>query len=496
MKLTLQRESEIPLYRQVVEQVRDYIRSGVLAPGSRLPTVRQLAGELGLTRLTVQNAYAELQAEGLIEGSVGRGTFVAERSLPPVSSRAQHATPAPPVIPWMSQGLLADMLRMNEHPNLLSLASAIPAPETYPLDEFKRSMRAALDDPSALGYGPTQGEAVLREQVAQLLLDRGVVALPDHVIITAGAQQGIDIVLRGLTTQNDVVLVEEPTYPGLIELAAQRGQRLVGIPIDRDGLVIDALEAACQAYHPRLLYTIATFHNPIGISLSAERRRKLLQLARTYNFLIVEDDVYGFLAYGDPAPPALKAEDPAEQVIYLTSFSKSLTPGLRLGAVVPPTAYMAELLAAKRSSDLICSPVLQRGLADFLRRRPLSIHLQHVRWIYRERLDAMASALERHMPHCTWTRPEGGLSVWVTLPEGLNERDFYIEAIERGVGIAPGSAFFGQPQRRAHMRLSFGAQPPSQIEQAITILGGLVRDHLRRQSLLTARAGRESDPLV
>jgi DNA-binding transcriptional MocR family regulator len=494
MQLTIQRAASVPLYRQVAEQVRALIRSGALPGGSRLPTIRQLARDLRLTRLTIQSAYAELQAQGLVESFVGRGTFVAARP-PTAPLLGVPATPQAP-ISWISLGDFAELGHLAERPNLLSFAQAAPAPETYPARELARALRAALADPAALSYGPMQGEADLRDQVSRLLLDRGIAAAPESVVITSGAQQGIDLALRALAAPDEVVLVEEPTYPGAIELAARRGQRLVGIPRDENGLSLAAMEAACRLYQPRVLYLVPTFHNPTGASLSAERQAALLRVARTHQLLLVEDDVYGLLAYDGPAPRPLKAADEDGRVIYVSSFSKVLAPGLRLGAIVAPAEHLAPLVAAKRSNDLISSSLLQRALADYLRRGALDVHLQRVRGLYRERRDAMLAALERCLAGCTWTRPAGGLSVWVSLPDGIAEREFYREAVEHGVGVAPGKAFFPQPQTRAFVRLSFGSHPPRQIEQAISMLGRLLRDHQRRHSEVVARAGRESGPLV
>jgi 2-aminoadipate transaminase len=488
MKLSLQRKNDLPLYRQIANQLREYIRTGALPVGSRLPTIRELAHQYGLTRLTVQGAYAELQSEGLVEATVGRGTFVADHLPIPTSL---HTPPVPRLSPpsWLSQGILADMMRMTAHPDLLSFAQAIPESATFPTQDFGRSLRSALDDPTSLSYGSTQGELSLREQVAHILLDRGIVTPPDLVLITSGAQHAIDLALRAFVSPENVLLVEEPTYVGMIELAAQRGQQIVGIPSDEQGILPDAVETACKRYHPSLLYLIPTFHNPTGLSLSSERKQALLRLARTYDFLIFEDDVAGMLAYADTSTPALKASDTDGRVIYGTSFSKVLLPGVRLGMIVAEEKYLLPLLAARRTGDLFSSPLLQHALADYLHRHHLSSHLQHVRPLYRARRDAMLSALQRHLPECSWTCPQGGFNLWVAFPEQINERDFYLQAIERGVGIAPGAAFFLQSQSRAHMRLSFGAHTPEHIEQGIAILGELLHIQLRYLQRIATRGG-------
>ncbi|HLJ82233.1 MAG TPA: PLP-dependent aminotransferase family protein [Ktedonobacterales bacterium] len=494
LKITVSRESDTPLYRQLTDAVADLIRRGALPAGARLPTVRELAAELGLTRLTIHSAYTELQARGLIESHVGRGTFVAARLLAITTMR--HEAPLEPPVRWQAQGVLADLLRLAERSDLLSLAQAMPAPETFPTRAFGRALAAALADPSSMGYGPIQGETALREQVSRVALGRGVAASPDDVLITAGAQQAIELAIGAFTTPGDVMLIEEPTYPGVIEVAARHGLRLAGIRMDADGLDVAALEAACREHAPRLLYTVATFHNPTGVSLAPERRRALLEIARAHHLLILEDDVYGPLGYDGSPPPALKADDTHGHVLYSMSFSKALMPGLRLGALVATPEQLAELAAAKHNIDLVCSPLLQRALAAFLRQGRLDTHLTRVRALYRERRDATLAALDQFHDMWHWTRPAGGLNVWVTLPEGIGERDFCLAALERGIGVAPGRAFYAQPQRRAAFRLSFGAHTPEQLAAAITTLGALLREQMRRRTLLLARASRESAPLV
>jgi 2-aminoadipate transaminase len=491
MELTLRRDSRDPLYQQVADQVQAAIRAGTLPPGYRLPPVRELAARYGLTRLTAHSAYAELQARGLVESHVGRGTFVANGAV------AADAPPTGDRVPqWTGQGILADLLRMSEYPDLLSLAQAFPDPATYPLRDLRQCLQRAAADPAALDYGPMQGDAGLREELARLLLDRGMTVTPEQVLVTAGAQQGIDIALRALGEPGDVILVEEPTYPGVLEAASRRGLRLAGVPGDEQGIRVDALEMACRSYRPRLLYLVPTYGNPTGISLSAERREAVLRLAAAHRMLVLEDDVYGFLGYEFPVPPALKSLDRDERVVYLMSFSKLLVPALRLGAVVAPLELLPALGAAKHTADLVSSSLLQQALAEYLRRGHMAAHRRQATATYRPRRDAMLAALERYLQRCRWTRPAGGLSLWVRLPDGIVEAEFIADAMERGVGVAPGHAFFPQPQRQAHLRLSFGLHGPARIEDGIARLGRVLDEHLRRRSDVLARAGRITQPLV
>jgi 2-aminoadipate transaminase len=488
LKLAIERESDIPLYRQLANQLRTLIRSGSLPPGARLPPVREVAAELSLTRLTVHSAYAELQAQGLTEAVVGRGTFVAVDAR--TSQAGMVGGAVPPPTPWLSQGLLAELTPVADAGDLLSLSLAHPAAETFPVRELGRAVQETIADPMVLGYGPVAGEPTLREQIATLLLDRGIVTPPEHVLISAGAQQGIDLAIRSLTTPGDVVVVEEPTYPGVLEVVAQRGQPVVGVPFDGDGLSIDALTGICQRYHPRLVYTVSTFHNPTGLSLAPGRRRDLLRLAAEHDFLLVEDDTYGFLGLrGDAAIP-LKAHDEEQRVIYITSFSKVVSPSLRLGAIVASPRYLPGLAAAKQGSDLVCSSLLQRALATFLRQGALPPHLERVRAIYRQREGALDASLRRFVPACTWTRPAGGLSFWITLPEGVEEADVYREALAQGVTVARGQLFYPHTQGVGHLRLSFGTLTPNQIDDAVAILGQVIQRQQGRRMWLRAQTAR------
>ncbi len=491
MQLTLERHAGVPIYRQIVNQLRDQIHAGGLPRGSRLPPVRALASDLGLTRLTVHSAYAELQALGLVEAHVGRGTFVAAdvQAVPELPPEREAA-------PWVSQNILANLLSHRDRENFLSFAQAFPAPDTYPRREIGRALQATLMGQDGLGYGHIQGEPELRETLSALLLDRGLKTSADDVLITSGAQQGIDVALRALTGPGDVILVEEPVYPGVLELAAQRGQRVVGIPNVNGELNTDALETACRAHRPRLLYLVPTHNNPTGRTLTEAGRRAVLQMATTHDFLVLEDDTYGWLGFEQPAPSALKSSDSDDRVVYITSFSKILAPALRLGAIVAPASRLHALAATKQSSDLVCSTLMQRALAHYIQHGLLATHLVDVRSFYLERRDAMIDSLQRHLSRCTWTCPEGGLSLWVELPAQVIERDFTIDALQQGIGIVPGVAFFAEPRRQAAMRLSFGGNSPERIEQGTAVLGRVLESHLARHDGMSPLQSGAAGPLA
>lgn len=239
-----------------------------------------------------------------------------------------------------------------------------------------------------------------------------------------------------------------------------------------------------------------TYHNPTGSSTSEARRSELLRLAAAHGLLVVEDDIYGFLPLDGPAPEPLKAVDAAEHVLYITSFSKALMPGLRLGALVASPRELPGLADAKHTIDLHSSPLLQRALAEYLRHGAFAGHVAAVRPLYRERRDALLDALARHLPECSWTLPTGGLSLWLTLPKDVAERDLFFEAVKQGVGFARGEAFYSRPGVGGHLRLSFGALPPAAIEEGVRRLAAALHAVRYRHTDLTARAAREVTPLV
>lgn len=495
MHIQLDRHDRRPLYMQIVEQIQQHIRTGALPLGSRLPPIRELAIDLGLTRLTVHNAYAELQADDWIESHVGRGTYVSKR----IDFDTIPAPYATPVVPEPDPGALGEVMRLSHLPEMISFAQAAADPAMFPVREWGRALQHVMaeGDPRLFDYGVTQGEIGLREQLAQLLLDRAVQVPPEHIVVTSGAQQGIDIVIRALVRPNEKILVEQPGYLGVIERIKLQGIHAIGVPMDDEGIIPGALEAAIETHHPRMLYTVPTFQNPTGVSMSLERQQEILAVAMRHDLIILEDDIYGSLSYDGASPLPLKARDTAGVVIYLSSFSKMLMPGIRIGLLAAAPPRLAPLIAAKRLSDLHSPPLIQCALADYLQRGGFAAHLRTIRGVYRERRDFFIDCLRRHFPaDASWTMPHGGFCIWVALPAGINGGDFYAESLERGVGFAPGHAFFPEHMRHGYMRLAFSTQPPEVIERGVAILGDLMHTHLARRARQRIPSLYESVPLV
>jgi DNA-binding transcriptional MocR family regulator len=472
LSIAVDRTAASPIYQQIAEQIKEQICAGHLPAATRLPTVRSLAGQLAVTRLTVQNAYAELQSGGWIEATVGRGTFVS-RQLQPAPRLALAGAALTP------GAVIGDILQIGHTQGVRSLASASPDPALFPAEEFWLALAAQQPSPAVLGYGPAQGDTHLRLALADLLAERGVEAGPGEILVTAGVTQGLALAAQALAQPGDVVLVEQPTYIGFLHQLRTFGLQPVGVPVDADGPRLEAVERLAVQLRPRFFYTIPSFQNPTGACMPAPARQALVTLAETHGFTLVEDDLYAPLAYAEPAPPALKAFDHRGVVVYVNSFSKTLMPGLRLGYMVAPAALLERLVSLRLAADLGSPPLLQRTLASFLHGGGLRRHLKRVLPLYGARRDAMLQALRQTMPaSVTWTAPSGGLCCWLTLPRRRALADLPQLLVEQGWAAAPGEVFLAQPAADLHLRLSFGTLPPEAIRRGVETLARIVREQL------------------
>lgn len=471
LDISLERAGTVPLYRQIAEQVRQRVSSGGLPPGTQLPTVRALADQLGVTRMTVQTAYADLQSGGWIEATVGRGTFVSDEAL---ASRRFPVRTAP-LTPAL---VIDDMIQMASVQGVRSLANASPDSRLFPADEFNAAfgeLRGELG--SLVEYAPTLGDAELRVELAVLLAERGVAALPDEILVTNGASQALALICQALCRTGDAVLVEQPTYLSFLNILRAQGIEAVGVPMDDEGPMIDALARMAVQMRPRFFYTIPTYQNPTGRTMSPARRLQVLDLARRLGFMVVEDDIYARMNLDGVAPPALKSLDTTGNVIYVSSLSKMLMPGLRIGWVTAAPNLQRRLVDLRRADDLCGPPLLQRAAARFLHADGLKRHLRRVLPVYRERRDALLGALAASMPAgATWTRPAGGFCVWLTLPTHRRLDDLYSVALRQGWAFAPGSVFLAQPESEQSLRICFGQQPPATLRAGVLALARLIEE--------------------
>lgn len=464
MRVTINRETDTPVYMQIFEQVRRQILAGELMPGFRLPPERKLAESLGVNRSTVMSAYRELKAEGLIGSQVGKGTVVLSYLQEDLNSRDGNMQE--PVWNQMfsqyangfDSFIVKDLLTLASRKDVISFATGIASPDTGPIQALVGIEHEVVEKKNyrALLHTPTEGFSSLREAVCGLMQKRGVYCQWDEVMLLSGSQQGIDLAGRIMIDPGDIVVVEEPSFFPAIQAFKTMGARMMGIPIDDRGMRVDVLEQLLQRYRPKLIYTIPTFHNPSGTEMELERRKRLIELAYKYRVLIIEDDAYGDLCYEDHSLPTLKSMDNDGFVIYLSTFSKTVYSGLRLGWMVAHKKVVKKFAAAKQIMDLHSSSLSQWIVERFITNGGLDSHLPKVCREYRVKRDAMYDALSKYAPaDFIWNRPRGGYYIWCKLPQGISASKLISKAAERKVVFVPGSPFFPAGQGDDFLRLNF-----------------------------------------
>ena len=494
MEISLDRASPVPLAGQIRSQLERLIREGILAPGVKLPASRELARDLGVNRTTVSLAYEELVADGVARAHVGQGTFVA---LP--EGKWQAASPnLLSKLDWsglFSKGSqLADVdgrrrvlasQAVPSGPGLISFAGGMPDSGLFPTEAFRRVLNRVIraEGTELLQYYPVGGYPPLRQFLARYLLKFGVEARPDEILIVNGSQQGLDLIARVLLDPGDFVAIEEPSYPRAIQVFRAFGSQLLPIPLGSDGLRLDVLERVLGRHAPKLLYCQPTAHNPTGLTLRPEARRALLALAARHRLPVIEDGFDGSLYFEGRPPAPLKAADASGLVIYIGTFSKTLFPGLRLGWLVAPRPLLERLEVAKQLSDIHTSPLIQAAVFHFCQRRLLERHLSRCAAEYGRRRTILLRSLGSRMPKgVTWTETQGGFSLLVRLPEGMDTEALLPSALERGVAYTPGSVFFVNGGGESTLRLSFSSIPAQRIDEGCKRLAEVVRQAVSRPS--------------
>jgi 2-aminoadipate transaminase len=373
---------------------------------------------------------------------------------------------------------IREILKVTAQPDIISFAGGLPAPELFPVDAVKSAANLVLgqNGSAALQYGPSEGHMPLREWIADEVQQRGISAKASDVLVTNGSQQVLDLVGKLFLNAGDVVLTENPTYLAAIQAFQTFEARFVPVPTNEHGLIPEALPELIRQHRPKLLYTIPNFQNPTGVTLTAERRQTLARLAAEHKLIIIEDDPYGKLRYSGSVVPPVKHWDESGCVIYASTFSKTIAPGLRLGWVVAPAEVFSRLLILKQASDLHTSSFDQRVAYAYLTQNDQTAQLERVRCAYGERFDVMNAALRAAMPAgYAWTRPEGGMFLWVTGPATLDGTELLSRAIERKVAFVPGRDFFPGVGGKNHLRLNFSNSTPERIREGVRRLGELCR---------------------
>lgn len=372
-----------------------------------------------------------------------------------------------------------DILKMTEQPGVISFAGGVPAPELFPAAELAHAYREVLaaEPQSSLQYTTTEGFHPLREALASLMVERGVQCSADDIALVHGSQQALDLVGRLFLEPGDLVLVEETTYHGAVLAFNPHGVRYRAVPTDDHGLKVEALRDLLQEERPKLIYSMPTFHNPSGVSLSHQRRQALAALVAEFEVPLIEDDAYAELRYDGKQEPAVKAFDQDGRVIYMSTFSKILAPGLRLGWVVAPREVIAKLNIAQMGASFHVGTLLQRVVHFYLSSGGLPSHIETLRSAYRVRRDAMFEALTAHMSEVArWTRPEGGFFIWVQLADGLSTRQLLQAALSEKVAFVPGDPFFAAGGGQDNtLRLSFSTATVESIKEGFARLARAVR---------------------
>jgi len=490
VRIDLNRTSDVPLYRQLHASLARSIRGGELGPGTKLPSVRAMSRELGISLITVVQAYDALAAEGLVHASAGRGTFVGchPAACSPVDDADGDAGDQAGADEWLASlpvyltapriFEMESLLKFARRPDVIYLASGTPDATLFPVRAIGRIWHRAMvvEDPRFLQYGSPRGDANLRAWIAGRCGASGIQARADDVLITSGVQQAIDLVARTFVGPGDYVLVESPTFLTALDIFGARGAKLVGVPVDSRGIRIDMVATLVERFRPRMLYTIPTAQNPTGSTMVEDRRRRLADLARRHNMLILEDDSCSEFTYEGDAPPAVKAFDSGGHVIFVKGFSKTVVPGLRVGGIVAHSSVMSRLAESKSVADRFASTLIQRTLWRYLSSRQYDRDLAMARSVYRRRRDAMLRALETHMPaEVTWTRPDAGFNLWVNLPRSISPTEAFEGGMKEGVACGPGHLFIPHVPPPAGVRLSFADKPEHVIAEGVRRLATAIK---------------------
>ena len=454
--------SDVPLYRQLAGYLQSLIAGGDLLPGDRLPPTRELAGQLGLNRTTVSAAYERLETDGLIKGSVGRGSFVC--GVPERETETLN---------W-SRALTSSFSTSTGQvrPGVINFSASRPSEKLFPVDEFREScdevlrsdkLRALLQLGSPGGYEPLR---------SFLLRRSGLARDTDEILITNGCQQAVDLLRRALVRPGTKVALEEPVYPGLRNLFVEAGAELIGVRVTAEGVDLYSLRQALEAGAKVVMLT-PSYQNPTGATIPAAARKLILNMVRAAGAIVIENDIYSELTYSGAEAPRLKSLDP--NVILLGSFSKIAFPGMRCGWIIAPKPVIARVTELKQLADLHTDQLSQAFLLQFAESGRLEKHQAKMIAAGKERLRAVEQAAARHLADCRFTLPEGGMNLWLDLPQGLDSSALRGLAQQAGVDYLPGRFFSISRPLDSGLRLSFAGLEPQEIRRGIEILGEVIR---------------------
>ncbi len=468
------------LYQRIAQQLAEDIRRGVYRPGERVPSVRKMSRQLSVSHATVLQAYANLEDQGMIRARPQSGFYVHQTPVLTAPTPDIAQVERPKLVTRSS--IINQVLSESRREGLIPLGAAVPHVDYLPVRALHQQLAKVtrFHSPRAFSYMFSPGYEPLRRQVAIRMRDAGVVVDSSEIVITHGCVDALQMSLRVLTKPGDLIAAESPTYYGLLQLADLLGLKVIEIPSDPDtGMSLEALQLAAGQWPIKALVLTARLSNPLGVSMPDHRQKQLLSLAARFDIQIVEDDIYGELMFDQGQYKALKSNDRDGRVIYCSSFSKTLSPGVRIGWVIAGLRQ-AEIERLQTFSTHSACSVTQMGVAAYLENGGYDRHLRAIRQEYRKNLSAFQLAVQRYFPEGTqMTRPKGNFILWVSLPVRVNTQDLHVRALERGISIAPGLIFSNTEQFNHCIRLNCGLPWNNETERALRTLGQLASELCR-----------------
>jgi 2-aminoadipate transaminase len=396
----------------------------------------------------------------------------------------------------MRSSAMRDLMEITSRPEVISLAGGFPDTSTFPPESFAAQMTRIAQESSAkaLQYGPTEGFEEVRTVICEVMAAEDMSPDPDDIVVTSGGQQALDLICKALLDPGDVVIAEGPTYPGAVPVFCSYEADTRQVEMDEDGMRIDALEELLdeldrEGRRPKFIYTVPTFQNPGGVTLALDRRRRLVEIVREREILLIVDHPYGLLRYeGDPLP-TLYSLDGGDYVLYLGTFSKILSPGIRVGWVCAPPPIRSKLVLGKQAADLCTSTLSQFFVREYFGEGRWREYIAELTRVYRSRLEAMLAALSTYFPEqASWSEPAGGLFVWATMPDYIDTTDLLAKALRDNVAFVPGEAAFADGRGSGSMRLNFSAQTEDEIGEGIRRIGAVVDEQVGLYETMTGTA--------
>lgn len=466
------------LYEKIADEISDHIDRGLYRPGDRLPGVRALSRRRRVSIATVVAAYQRLEDDGLVEARERSGFFVRSRPRPRVIEPGPSQPGSRPS-PVTGQELVLRLVQAANDPAVVQLGAAVPDPLFLPTREVERALSAAARHHRvrASSYEFPPGAPELRQQIARRMAEAGCAAHPDEIVITNGCQEALTLALRAVTQPGDVVAIESPTFYGLLQVLDSLGLEALEIPTDpRDGISLEAMELALERWPVRACVVVPNYSNPLGYCMPDDKKRRLIELLSKHSVPLIEDDVYGDLGFDHRRPSSCKGLAPEADVLYCASFSKTLSPGLRIGWIAAGRR-IERVEYLKYVTNLAAPTAPQLAVAEILESGRYERHLRRVRGEYKRAVARMTDAVTRYFPQGTRiTRPQGGFVIWVELPDEVDGFELARRALARGISIAPGPIFSATQKYRNFLRLSCACEWNARTEAAVAALGGMIRE--------------------